>query len=80
VVSVHIVKSPDCFSQNSRISDVARRQAKRLIPLNLISGQTLNDWRRVHFRYNKCDRSYRHLLAQLMSPDSRAMFQKFVAC
>src|SRR5215210_7565199 len=38
-------------SQNRRISDGAGRQANSLIPLNLISGQTLSDIKLIKSRF-----------------------------
>jgi hypothetical protein len=41
VVSVHIIDPLQKFCHFHRINDLGRRQAKPLIPLNLVFGQTL---------------------------------------
>jgi hypothetical protein len=42
VVSVHIIDPLQKFCHFHRINDLGMRQAKPLIPLNLVFGQTLN--------------------------------------
>jgi hypothetical protein len=43
VVSVHIIDPLQKFCHFHRINDVKQRQAKPLIPLNLVFGQTLSE-------------------------------------